>query len=1564
MLPPESRCKLPGFATPTPVPTPTPTPEPVAEHLDAKLDSLTSLSGDWNGSKEGDYRFVITLSTPASSASASSSGALLFAPTPGTSTLPFGAFGFNVLFEQDFPYSLEQVEQGSVLIFPKPDSVVSTQKGSIKVTYKTVLKLKEKLVVGLTEKAPHASSFKDVFSKLASSIKSTGFSVDEIEPTPSPSPKPALDIAGLSIVTPLPWTAKEIPETKEESSSEKTPSILKPNADSKISFSAVKGDSCDPVEGVLCASGLSCRPEDPTFPASKTVCQTETEPKKSAPDSKTEEPAPSPEANSDFSKRLLDVDFLSKQAGGKGFGIPQGGFIRDKNDVLYLAYQQPVVKTVSQKYSVPQWHLSTSLAVSKNNGKTWNKVYTQPAPPDAKWIMTQEYWPPPAGPDPYLFNYNNACETDGNGKLRMKPVPDSDLCKDPKQGERIFRTTETIDKSIYTDCDGPWRVPTSYVKGRNPEKFAQFEQDVKTYNDNLKSCLDTKCIKSVPNVCYFGVCSKEYDAYPRIYVCRTWDCECNPPSRDEPLCKREKVYEKDENGNFVPTPSPTPTCKRYKEVIDDKGNRRKTSECELEVPWTATPQPAPSLRGYTTDASYSISVFEGLAPNPKGGAFFYYRIRTTEYTPSKKSKIIGDMIANVSELYLVSVDSEGVPSAPVLLSKKTAYMDPLAYKPWTSYGHDGRNIEMTFLGSSNGRQYFSDGLELFYSEDGGIPRVKQGYLAAKSREVVVDEKPDRCEGNTHAAAYRRTSSPDVTLSLVSTLLSSSTDGTRTSAVTKIFRVAGNRLVILKQLPIVQNPDGYFLSPDVYFAWLEYKLDPEKVLKQRDGALYRDAFESHVNDNLKDEVFNQEFYDRYVVSKSDAIRYDGYELKYGFAKAAVADSDGNLHVVFGYEEQLPGGSYGPDRAINQRISVYYQFFPAAAFDPTLRPKIDSVHFFAKTGCKSCDTVREWLKQSKVPPKESDSPDSSIRSDLRETIVKNLEKNEPVTLIRKKDSDTLIIGTDYLKISAGLGVVLDPFEVDSWKRTRYSFGNIYNNDQLDRIFLANGNTPVIFSRGIQETGQLAQYAYSAGSWKKTSFRVAASSSNSVFSGVSWYKKYNMYGYVSDQFYTWPNHLSQLIFRPMLGLLGGAQFAAVEHASNPDDSAIIVQNRGKTEDGELWPDEAVSWSDTGWSSKITTKTKALKIAYNLLTLEKTEKPDPDWAAGSILSELVPYQRKIEPLTLASATSPYVSLDTPFGAVSVKAVESAEKGAWSYDLVVDTTNYLTGAQLKVPGDEVSGKIVSEYTIDDQVQPVETEFKLPVQHVPAWQLGYAAPEKLAFYTKDGAGPKKKVFLVNNLDKANTFACGKAFSKSVPGKSVSAVDLSPMTASCALAIGGVKNGQTLDFKKEEAGGDAFWSKQDVLAQSAETFEERPLRFQECAGAYCNCAESQAAVNDFESQVVSHASRINAEGSKEAIKYLYGKSGLTEKGLIRTGTFGDLPENSKSACSVFLGGKKWALKPGGVYALSLTVPYSDDVLDLGKTSTGGPVELLPQWTYGTQKGFVQDEKEFTRMIEVR
>ncbi|MBI5226043.1 hypothetical protein HY994_02265 [Candidatus Micrarchaeota archaeon] len=196
--------------------------------------------------------------------------------------------------------------------------------------------------------------------------------------TPTPLP---FDLGKIKVEDSKPWISFDEEKSSQSSSpsSEPLPGAI---GTEKTVEPGKLNEECDPFASVVCQSGLECRPQDDSLASSAYVCQVP--PKQTSGDTPVVTPTPTPDPNElSFKATDLPVDDLAKAAGGNGFGISNNGFIKDKKGNLYLAFQQPVVKKIDQ-YKF-QTYYSTSLAVSKDDGKTWTFLKTQNPLPDNEY---------------------------------------------------------------------------------------------------------------------------------------------------------------------------------------------------------------------------------------------------------------------------------------------------------------------------------------------------------------------------------------------------------------------------------------------------------------------------------------------------------------------------------------------------------------------------------------------------------------------------------------------------------------------------------------------------------------------------------------------------------------------------------------------------------------------------------------------------------------------------------------------------------------------------------------------------------------------------------------------------------------------------------------------------------------------------------------------------------------------------------------------------------------------------------------------------------------------------
>lgn len=676
-----------------------------------------------------------------------------------------------------------------------------------------------------------------------------------------------------------------------------------------------------------------------------------------------------------------------------------------------------------------------------------------------------------------------------------------------------------------------------------------------------------------------------------------------------------------------------------------------------------------------------------------------------------------------------------------------------------------------------------------------------------------------------------------------------------------------------------------------------------LIRPQDKQYY--SFSARINalnaGYLKHPHFNQAFYDRFEKSFKNL-----YAIR-----SAVPDSEGGLHLAFSGARQV---------GTIQNPALLYQYYPPSAFDLSQSKKPKRILFFDRANCAQCAQVKNWLEAANVPFQISNQlPDA-----VADSAPARLEKGDyPMVYVEYSDGFDTVFGNDSIRLSKALDVILDPIQIDAY------FSNNLN------IQIAPGGVPVIWAGS-------RQYTFDEGQFPVQIHVVNTGSNPQLIKGGT--PSYPYIGYIL------PSN-REIDFND---LNFGEQIKSVtqlhafsERISDANLSAILAYQSG-TSAGKL-NKEIPNY-----------KLEGIDNRYVVYSREPDGADVVEPEAGSTLNELVPFQKLRLPIPLSTASAPTLTLSSNLASiVSVKAVRSEDSAnAFDAEVTLDARSYLKGGKLELPVEKVTGTISAKAGSNK----AELPFSVTVKHVAPENLAYAAPSTLVFSTYQGKGVTKPVLLVNNFERPILFACGTLFSQSVAAHSVASMDVTPPKASarCTLTLDGVASRQIVYAEVIAETSETIWTQTDSLTYSARV-RERPVRFKDCADGFCNCEQSQAAVDDFLRLVQSHASRIDANAPRSVIGELYSR-GFAESQVLLTGTFDDLDEDRLKTCTVNFNGNEVDLKPGSAYRFTLRVPESGQWLASDRAYIESVTPIRTQWAYATQKGVQTDADTFIALVE--
>ena len=723
--------------------------------------------------------------------------------------------------------------------------------------------------------------------------------------------------------------------------------------------------------------------------------------------------------------------------------------------------------------------------------------------------------------------------------------------------------------------------------------------------------------------------------------------------------------------------------------------------------------------------------------------------------------------------------------------------------------------------------------------------------------------------------------------------------------------------------------GYSAS-DVYVPFTKLLIGPEDQLYAYDGlAQVTDSKNKDVKAKkdlglyaFKDGVFVETIHplipgvtDPTLLWPTDSVA--STYVKTGWIYPGYAfDASGNLHVAYSVDDAASG-------------TLYYRVFPKSRLQGDSPGKYD-VHVFGKNTCIKCNALKNFLRSSGVTFKENSEgalPDS-IRS---EVLAAQKDPNEPVMAILKPPTDYRVtVGFDRPWLEVALELQLDPqkvaqnaFSLSSEQKTvtatqpswldpngagetyTYTVTTYSYSPVINPVVLIENNQPVLIS---QNGADLFKFTPDAEKWKSSSLAQGLQSMNlNQDSG-------------GTETPSLKRHLKSQVGHP-----GGRPLVSVSDLSlyfaSGKISAKYTRSDGTPEDPVVY-------------------------TYNVYSTQDVSAFDPEPIAGSVLSELVPYQRLQLPIPIQGDATPTVSVSTEPAGLATATVE----GAYYADVTIDARSYLKGGKLDISGsDKVKGKVVAK----SGKQSVDMPFEVAVKHVAPEFLAYATPDKLTFYAYQEKGVKKQIFLVNNFDRPLTLACSGVFSNVVPAKTLVAVDVKTpaQTTACTVTLDGVPIRQVVELKKVEMDYDSSYTKEDSLVDSLDFGQA--VRFNRCSDAACSCQQVGAAADHFQKLLASHVAAMNGAQTRKSGVELH-PSGWKEKWVVRTRPFEDLGKDT-DLCKVKLAGFEFSLKPGAVYEFTVNVP---NVLGWLAVDAASPqFKLLSEWAYATRDGIKSDESSF-------
>jgi len=1281
-----------------------------------------------------------------------------------------------------------------------------------------------------------------------------------VEPSVEPTETPPIDLGNVQIEAVEPWEWNEVEELKAP-----TPTP-EPKIANVAPEPACTSENREPRESACC-SGLQALAEDPHLPNSRLLCQTPENAKVfQAPLSQLSfaDPTPAPSSASKDGLESFDVQFSSLLAGKPGVGtaVPFKGFLRDHKGDLYLVVKKPLVQSIPASYrgnslNQFQFYMETYVISSQDNGKTWKYLTSLKAPGKgtyskndvqrmttpalekatlycAKTERVQKTRQVPLSPPERIFTsynyYTGLSGTELNSCYRnLCPKNDVACQKNFDRCEPIFYSDYKEKSEFYKRSEGMVVCATGACRCNPPEEETGSTEDV---------CTDWQYMYE-PNL--VETCTKWSD-YRYDYCTQTWNGNWYSNT-----CS--KIYEDQYNtdNDCIKTKA---SCKGVKENCYYCEKRKQKTCVETDM---LPPQPVSySLLGHF-DWEYPSNEFFGMAPAKDGGVHVYYRLFSRSYLFNLG---VGETYQNASETHVMTINSDGQSTDSVL-----------ATEPGYQQGE-----ELRFIGYSGEYQLFTQAQKLFISTDGGITRTQKGTPGYLMERSWREYRAGYCKEKAFVPTVDITHKYDVVNSVSGPFE---------------FVAGGNVIAFSGNYPLLQQPDGKFISPGaIYYP----ENNPARMVAL--AAKY-----------LEHPVFNRAFYDRVKRFSDD------YSTQY---RSTAVDAEGGLHVAIS------------SRSTKLGDGIFYQYYPASVFDPALSRPPKRVVLLTAANCPACDQVRKWLDGAGVAYQTGgELPDAA-----KEGAKARLQAGDyPLAYVEYAQGSQMVFGNDSIRLSKALGVILDPVKFDTVTSSAI------------QLYLAPGGLPVIWSGNRQYTNTAGQFPFQTHEIKSDYYPKLGTYYASPVTTLKWYP-----GFESN----WDNIMGYWIHKladqdPTLQLQSPTWiFADSEMISNPNLSALLVY-QDKTVAGDLW-------ADSPYDNTLKSQGADLRyLVYSSSSEADVEEPE----AGSVLNELVPLQKLRLPIPLSTASAPTLTFTSNQNDVVFAKVVPSEDAANAFDVEVtlDARKYLKGGKLDVPVDAVEGK----FTAKAKDGKAELPFKVPIKHVAPENLAYVTPEVLPFYTFEGKGVSKPVFVTNNFNRPLTVSCGSLFSRVVAPGAVVQVDVKPpeKTEECAVALDAVATRQVFRAEVRSVEKGSPWYEEDGLSDALDLTED--AGFRDCADRYCNCQQARQAADDFAALVSSHVGRINGGGSRGSVNELY-PNGYAASTVLRTGTFDDL-DDPEGACAVKFNGYEIALEPGQVYKVGFKVPQAGGWLSWDAAVPIKPAELVKQWSYATENGLVADKDGF-------
>ncbi|MDP2717580.1 MAG: hypothetical protein Q8P02_02450, partial [Candidatus Micrarchaeota archaeon] len=665
-----------------------------------------------------------------------------------------------------------------------------------------------------------------------------------IKPTPTPSEEPPVDLTGIQIVKVEPWEWNDVPEL-EAPTPQPSPiiAIVAPEP-------ACTPENKEPVESACCA-GLKALPEDPGFAGSRLTCQQSENAEIYTASLETlsfADPTPEPE---EIETSALPVDELAKAAGGKGFSIPPGGALRDAKGNLYVVYQQPVARKITDEpysYRATQFYMTTHIAFSEDGGETWEKLDLPDMTPQTGGITQAPQYKTitqPPGPPTTRVVYDPV-----NVVSREYDCPLKTSCCWIRNSEETWFESECGPKIQEWGAAGTEYftsdlcMTTMKRVGREPATCYEYKALSETKQVQDRSlcaktfCKDADCKKgkTCNSFSYSGLTPEEKQAYNAVggspSICIDMSCNCNPPMKAiEVGVTKERI----EEIKPVPTPYP-PFSKTY-------------------------------LAYYNTDGKFHQNEFQGMTAAPDGGVYLYFAAKQLEFSYTPRAR---EALTRQSTLHRVHVDGAKSPTGDT--PETPAKDDVLGTDSLPTQDFSDDNTVATadgslrYLGQSGSRQFYSKDQKLYYSDDYGKTRVQTGQSGYLVRKWSYQYFYDRCENGAYLPAKT-----------VETTEDSIYEPPVKQNGAKLVHVAGNRAAWLglATYPLLQQSDGYFINP-------KYLEDRMRATSGSAGftAPYSEMqfagqsanfpgnpklafYDAYLARYLQDPVFNRAFYERYA-----------------------------------------------------------------------------------------------------------------------------------------------------------------------------------------------------------------------------------------------------------------------------------------------------------------------------------------------------------------------------------------------------------------------------------------------------------------------------------------------------------------------------------------------------------------------------------------------------------------------------------------------------------------------------------------------------------------------------